>query len=102
MDGLNLDLAQAQRGRLFFDSKAGQCQVDLSQLEAKQTFDFGGVDMQVCVERYPEPDALTAVQLHLETTVTAEAGQTIPYFVKAVQSDGHIAWASPIYVRGNV
>jgi hypothetical protein len=102
MDGLNLDLAQAQRGMLFFDSKAGQCQVDLSQLEAKQTFDFGGVDMQVCVERYPEPDALTAVQLHLETTVTAEAGQTIPYFVKAVQSDGHIAWASPIYVRGNV
>ncbi len=101
MDGINLELAQAQSGMIVFDSKAGQCQVDLSQLENKHVFDFGGLDMQVCIERYPEFDALTAVQLHLETTVTTKAGQTTPYFVKAVQSDGHVAWASPIYIRGD-
>ena len=102
MDGINLDLTQAQNGLLVFDSKAGRCQVDLSHLEDKQLFDFGGLDMQVCIERYPEAEALTAVELHLESTVRAIEGQTTPYFVKAIQSDGHTAWASPIYVRPGI
>jgi hypothetical protein len=35
----------------------------------------------------------------MDYTVKPESGKTTPYFVKAVQEDGHMAWSSPIYVK---
>ncbi|MEM7347728.1 MAG: DUF3604 domain-containing protein [Chloroflexota bacterium] len=98
-DGLDLILDDATSGTLIFDSAAGKISVNLSELtdEApRQTFDFGGVDMQVIIERYPaETSTLT---LNLTETVTPPEDALTPYFVKATQVDGQMAWASPIYV----
>lgn len=98
-DGLDLVLTDGSQGRLIFDSAAGQLAVNLAELTAeqpRQMFDFGGVDMQVVVERYP-PGVLT-LQLDLSETVLVPANQQTPYFIKATQVDGQMAWASPIYV----
>jgi hypothetical protein len=54
--------------------------------------------MQVCVERYPEE--VTEFRLQLNQTLTPPADTRTPYFVKALQTDGHAAWSSPIYING--
>lgn len=98
-DGLDLRLNDASLGRLIFDSAAGEFALDLAELSAvspRRTYNFGGVDMQVIVERYP--GVVDTLALELTQTVNPPAGKLTPYFVKATQVDGQMAWASPIYV----
>jgi hypothetical protein len=99
-DGVDLLLSDARRGRIEFDSAAGKCAVDLSELTddaPRKTFDFGGLDMRVTIERYPE--RLVDRQAELRADVHPPAGRTTPYFMKVTQEDGHMAWASPIYLQ---
>ena len=99
-DGLDLLLNDAGQGKLIFDSAAGQMTIDLSDLTSerpRKVFDFGGVDMQLVVERYPAEVSDTA--LCLSQTVNPPPDSRTPYFVKAIQVDGQMAWASPIYVQ---
>ena len=99
-DGIDFFLDRADRGRVTFDSKAGRCEVDLADLtdaNPRTTFPFGGLDMQVVVERYPENPTETSIAL--EYAISPPADQTTPYFVKMTQADGQMAWASPVYLR---
>jgi hypothetical protein len=99
-DGIDFRLDRADRGSITFDSKAGRCAMNLSELtdeNPRKSVDFGGLDMQVTIERYPERPAETTISL--EHTVHAPPGKTTPYFVKVTQTDGQMAWASPIYLR---
>jgi hypothetical protein len=87
------------QGRLTFDSKAGKCDVPLADLtnEApRKTYPFGGLDMEVTIQRYPEHVAETRAAIRIDI-VPPNTGKT-PYFVKVTQVDGHMAWSSPIYV----
>jgi hypothetical protein len=100
VDGIDLILDHAAEGTLVFESRAGRCEVDLSHLRHQpHVCDLGGLDMQVRVERYPLSVATFDLALSCELPVPA-AGETVPYFVKAVQEDGHTAWSSPVYLRG--
>jgi hypothetical protein len=102
-DGVDLVLDRADRGAIRFESKAGNCQIELAELtddQPKRIFDFGGLDMAVRIERYPE--SLTEQIAVLETAVSARAGNPTPYFVKVTQCDGQMAWSSPIYLRACV
>ena len=99
-DGLDLLLTDARQGTLIFDSALGQREIALAELTAaqpRQTFDFGGVDLQLVVERYPAE--VTETALALNHSVVPPAGQRTPYFVKATQVDGQMAWASPIWLK---
>jgi hypothetical protein len=98
-DGVDLWLDQAGHGNLFFESPIGSCAVALEQLQGaayRQVFDLGGLGLGVCVERYPE--RLIDLSATLDCEVQPPAARSTPYLVKAVQSDGHMAWSSPIYV----
>src|SRR5690606_29896443 len=95
VDGLDLWLDQAGRGRLVFESEIGRLEVELAALDGRGvTHSFGGLDLHARVHRYPE--APIARMLTLSREVEASGGQ--PLLVKAVQTDGHMAWASPVYV----
>jgi hypothetical protein len=101
-DGIDfrLDRADADHGVVTFDSKAGRCEVNLAELTdtfPRKIFPFGGLDMQVVIERYPESPAETAISL--DHTISPPSSQTTPYFVKITQADGQMAWVSPIYIR---
>jgi hypothetical protein len=99
-DSIDLLLDRADRGRVLFDSRAGRCEIDLAELtdtSARQTFPFGGLDMSVTIERYPQQ--LTDTTLTLETPLPPPAPGATPWFVKATQTDGHKAWSSPIYLQ---
>ena len=105
-DGIDLRLDRADGGRLIFESTVGRCEVDLAELrlgpeesDRQRLFDFGGLGMQVCVERYPE--VVEEYSLQLTKTLSPPAGKRTPYFVKALQTDGHAAWSSPIYINGH-
>ena len=98
-DGLDLVLDDAGSGTIFFESSAGAVSVnlaDLSDQNPRQSFGLGGVDMRVVVERYPA--GVQTQYLTFAETVTPPNGQRTPYFVKATQVDGHMAWSSPIYI----
>jgi hypothetical protein len=99
-DSIDLFLENAAAGKVVFDSRAGRCEVELAELTdaaPRKMFDFGGLDMSVTIERYPErPSEMT---LELEQKIEPPAGKTTPYFVKVTQVDGQMVWASPIYVK---
>jgi hypothetical protein len=97
MDGLDLWLDRASQGRLSFESPAGCCRVDLETLDGPATSDLGGLEMRICVERYPEQMANQTLSLHRQIQPPQDC--LTPYMVKVVQSDGHMAWSSPIYVQ---
>ena len=97
-DGVDLWLDQGEVGVLTFSSPVGDLSLELSQLGAAPIRrDLGGLDMHVSVRRYPEE--LKTRALDLRETVTPEGDGFIPYFVKVIQADGHMAWSSPVYLR---
>jgi hypothetical protein len=98
-DGVDLWLDQAACGNLFFESRLGSCVVALEQLHGaanRKVFDLGGLGLEICVERYPE--RLIDLSAALDCEVHSPADRMTPYLVKAVQSDAHMAWSSPIYI----
>ena len=102
-DGIDLWLDQAGCGRLSFDSQLGSCEVQLEELgetTSRQVFDMGGLGLHVCVERYPERPIELAAALDCQLRPPVD-GRT-SYYVKVVQTDGHMAWSSPIYVDNSV
>ncbi|NVB37646.1 DUF3604 domain-containing protein [Pseudenhygromyxa sp. WMMC2535] len=97
LDGIDLWLDQARAGKLRFSTELGELEVDLAELGADgHQVDFGGLDLHARVERMPE--RLVDTQLSLDHSLELEAGARAPIFVKVLQADGHLAWASPVYV----
>jgi hypothetical protein len=99
-DGIELLLDNASRGKITFTSKAGNAEIDLSELtnhSPRKTFDFGGLGIQLSIERYPEK--LSETTAKLETQIEVPSDKLTPFFVKVTQTDGHMAWASPIYLQ---
>ena len=96
LDGVDLWLSDARSGQLRFDSPVGQLSLDLAELgEEGHEVACGGLDLHVSVRRYPDqPEALS---LAFERSVELVPG-TNPLWLKAIQVDGHLAWASPVYV----
>jgi hypothetical protein len=97
-DGIDLILEDKKTGLMAFDSAVGTCKVNIEDLGvAPKTYHFGGVGLKVTIQRYPE--TVQTMELSLDCTIMPEANKTLPLFVKAVQVDGHMAWASPVYVK---
>ncbi len=100
-DGIDLLLDQASQGVLTFASAVGECEVSLRELTTEPggvTFDFGGLDMKVVIERYPSEPSQMSVDLTHDIVPSGTTPQ--PYFVKAIQTNGQMAWSSPIYAKG--
>jgi hypothetical protein len=97
IDGVDLWLDQARSGRVVLRNAFGELSVDLAELGSEgERVDLGGLDLHAQIVRYPE--APTERRLALRHEVDPIAGATTPIFVKAIQTDGHMAWASPVYV----
>jgi hypothetical protein len=95
-DGIDLWLDQAQSGRVVFRSPIGTLAADLASLDVEGvTEHFGGVELRASIRRYPDAPQDREVSLSCKVDV---AQGTTPLFVKAIQVDGHNAWASPVYV----
>ncbi|MCA9705489.1 MAG: DUF3604 domain-containing protein [Myxococcales bacterium] len=94
VDGLDLWLDQARQGTIVLRSALAEVVVDLAVLDDGLHRDLGGLDLHVRAHRYPEQPHEHHVSL--AARVAASGGQ--PLMVKAVQTDGHTAWSSPVYV----
>jgi hypothetical protein len=94
-DGIDLWLDQTESGRLLFDSPVGRCQAAFDELAPERTWSFGGMDMRVTIQRYPEE--VTERALDLRVALSPPADRQAPYLVKVTQVDGNMAWSSPVY-----
>jgi len=97
IDGVDLWLDQAQTGEIVFESGIGGLEVDLENLDVNgESRSFGGLALCATIRRYPEQ--VSQLALDLNEKVELKNG-TNALWVKATQVDGHMAWASPIYVE---
>ncbi len=95
--GFDMILKDAGAGRLSINSPHVTGTLDISSLaEEAKTFDVGGLDRQLRVERLPEVFPETTIRDSIPVTVT-ESGDT-RLFARITQEDGHRAWSSPIYL----
>ena len=100
-DWIDLILSDASKGTLTLDSKVGKFSIDLADLTndvPTKTFPAGGLDMEVKFQRYPVSLSETAAEFTLDITPPQNVSHKTPYFLKVTQSDGHLAWTSPIYL----
>jgi hypothetical protein len=95
-DGIDLWLDQTESGLVAFDSPVGRCRATFEELAPERSWDFGGMDMRVTIQRYPE--RITERELSLRVALAPPSGRRTPYLVKATQVDGHMAWSSPVYL----
>ena len=96
-DGIDLWLDRADQGTLRLVTGLGTVTADLATLGVEpQREELGGLDLHAVVMRYPEAPIERAVSL--THVLPMPAGKVTPVWVKAIQTDGHLAWASPIYV----
>lgn len=97
-DGLDIWLTDANTETIEFQSLDKATKINLATLTSdspRQTFDYGGVDMQLVIERYGYFESTH--KLELEVDVTPPENELTAYFVKVIQTDGEMAWSSPIY-----
>ena len=94
-DGIDLLLENPNTGSLELQTPLGNLRVELAELTEVRS-DLGGLDLYAAIRRYPEN--VSTHSLSLKTEWNPIAGKTIPLFIKTTQVDGHMAWASPIYV----
>ncbi len=97
IDGVIVEVDAPDSARLCFDSPVTKFSLDLSRIRAtEQRIDAGGVDLFVSlstVPRKPNPSEIEAT--HKDTP---PQGVCVPYYVRVMQSDGEMAWSSPIFV----
>jgi len=98
-DGIELLLESSEAGNLVLETQQGRWEIPLAELAgagAVRDIVVGPLDRGVRIERYPvelHEDVMTG-----ECALDAPAGARTPYFIKAIQADGQMAWASPIYL----
>jgi hypothetical protein len=100
-DGVELEL-DAEPTSLHFTGGDMDCVFDLSRLTDTGCLEVDspeGLDRAVTVRRLPASDL--PLQAETTFTVTDLAPGTHPYFVRIRQSDGHLAWSSPMFVRAS-
>ena len=96
LDGIDIWLDQTKGATVTLRSGVGELSAALDELDADGVeLGFGGLDLRASIRRYPEQPSARAVEL--ATELTLEPG-TNALWVKATQVDGHMAWASPVYV----
>jgi len=96
-DGVDLLLDDASRGTLTFVTDLCSFTLDLANLVDRHEHRAGGVDRAVVVERLPA--APGPAEVAFAWTDPSPLPQWNAYHLRAKQTDGQIAWTSPIFVE---
>ncbi|MAE64511.1 MAG: hypothetical protein CMJ18_09605 [Phycisphaeraceae bacterium] len=100
MDGIDILLDDPAAARVTLECAEGRFTAETAELRAgdgRRTWELGELDRRVTIHLYPEEIART--QLSLARQIQPPVASRTPYFVKAIQADGHAAWSSPVYVE---
>jgi hypothetical protein len=102
-DGIEIELQSADQGTLRLETPIGELEVDLAKLKTESIRrEFGGLDLRAWVQRYPqhvgEVTNRATFDFEWDGDGLVSPTQVTPLFVKVTQTDGHMAWSSPVYV----
>ncbi len=95
-EGFVMQADESEGTVLEFSTGIYSFSIRTSEIAGPRTFECGGLDLHVTVERLPGPLGETFSGAF--TDVKGEPGTTAAYHVKVLQTDGAAAWSSPIYV----
>jgi hypothetical protein len=95
-DGVELELDDARRGVLRFESPVLSFELALAELDRVQVYDGGGIRRRVVVSRLSDAPAPRSVQLSWSDGAQP-AGESA-YYLRVKQSDGALAWTSPLFI----
>lgn len=93
-DGVEIALKSSE-GRLRFESEQGKFVVNIGELGARE-FSVPGLDAGIIFEQYPESVQTRAVACRWTLPLT---GEYRAIYCRLTQTDGHVAWTSPIFLR---
>ncbi len=97
IDGLALELDAGEEAALRFESGPATFRLGLRELRhGPVRIDAGGLDQHVRLWRAPATP--TPKEASFRFTDRAAGPGTHAYYVRLMQSDGEMAWSSPIYV----
>jgi len=97
--GIILELERPHAGIIDLQTAQGNVQVSVAELApAPLRRDFGGLEKRIEISRLPDANPHTAITT--ETPLTNLHPGDNPVYVRVTQENGHIAWASPVYVGG--
>ncbi len=97
-DFFDLDLEHAAEGHLCLETNRGSCRIALADLGATPLRqECGGLDAYISLARYPA--RVTTRRAHLQVNLPASITADRPIFIRALQTDGQMAWSSPIYPK---
>ena len=100
LTGLILDLEKPHAGRIEIQTRQRQCACDMSAIARKpRVYRAGGLRKQIELYRLPDPACANREATFTLRLRRLRAGDN-PIYVKVVQQDGHMAWSSPVYVKG--
>jgi len=100
VDGIDLWLDNTDSTKVTLDCGEGSFTTDVAEIhkgKGEKIWELGEIDRCVIVQLYPEE--IMETELSLSRQISPTAGKRIPYFIKVTQSDGHVAWSSPIYIE---
>ncbi|HYE82767.1 MAG TPA: DUF3604 domain-containing protein [Clostridia bacterium] len=103
-DGVILEIEAPDDARLSFNSRPVQFEILNSDISASPTvINAGGVNLKVSVSEVGEvPADIKKNEVELKWSDLQPNAGINPYWVKVVQSDGNMAWSSPIYINYQV
>jgi hypothetical protein len=100
MDGVVLKISgEVENSAVVFETHDSSFKFKLSDVPGageEIIISAGGLDAKVVLQRYPE--TLKTYTLPINFNISPQT-EEIPWYLKVVQSDGHMAWASPFFVR---
>jgi hypothetical protein len=97
--GCIITLDDGNRGTLKFRTNHLEFDLPLENLRwDPKVWPAGGLEKQVRVERLPSKNPRDG--LVFRRKVSLNSAEDNPIYIKVVQEDGHMAWSSPVYVRG--
>lgn len=96
-DGVVLRLSDPRRGALRFESPVVSFELPLADLDREWVVEAGGVGRRVVVTRLS--DAPAPRDVSLEWRDPSPRSGWNPYYLRVKQSNGSLAWTSPLFVR---
>ncbi len=95
--GFDAWLAEAASGTLSLHTPLLDREIPVQEIGFEPTtFDCGGLDRKVTVQRMP--DEASTREMRLERRIKLRQSGDNPLYVCVTQEDGHQAWSSPIYL----
>lgn len=102
-DGIELEISPGTNATITLETPEGTWSVNTNDTALNQpqgrVIELGSLERRVTFQRYPDTAQMSTTPFDIELPLEKPTAPHTPWYVKVTQSDGHLAWTSPVYLR---